>query len=246
MLHVHGVITPWQGIRPEHILVARQITARREAALDERPLDVWLIEDNVHLRETLVELMAEARDLTCSLDASGCRPALDAIELGRIPDVVLMDLGLPGMSGVEGTRRITELSPSSQVVVLTAHDDDDRVLEALCAGAVGYLLKPASSQKVVRAVQTAAGGGSPMSAAIARKVLEMFTGIARPRQRYGLTDREREILELLIEEQTQREIAETLYLSPHTIDTHLRNIYRKLHVHSRTGAVAKALRERLV
>lgn len=209
-------------------------------------LDVWVIEDNAHLRQTLVELLDGAPDLACTLDAEGCPPALLAIERGQVPQVVLMDLGLPEMSGIEGIRRLSEISPSSQVVALTAHDDDDRVLAALCAGAVGYLLKPASKIEVLEAVRTAASGGSPMSSGIARKVLRMFTETARPRQEYGLTEREREILELLTEERTQSQIARALFLSPHTVDTHLRNIYKKLQVRSRTGAVAKALRERLI
>lgn len=214
--------------------------------MDLTQLDVWVIEDNAHLRETLVELLDEAPDLACTFDAESCLPAIVALERGKVPQVVLMDLGLPDMSGVDGIRMLIELSPSSQVVALTAHDDEDRIVAALCAGAVGYLLKPASKFAVLDAVRTAASGGSPMSSGIARKVLCMFTETARPRQEYGLTDREREILELLTEERTQNQIAEVLYLSPHTVDTHLRNIYKKLHVRSRTGAVAKALRERLI
>jgi DNA-binding NarL/FixJ family response regulator len=141
------------------------------------------------------------------------------------------------------------MAPATHVVVLTVKEADDTVFDALCAGASGYLLKPATGDRIIEAVRTARIGGAPMNAFVARKVLDMFTGAARPRGStgdYGLTDREQEILRLLCEEQTQKEIAAKLFLSPHTVDTHLRNIYGKLHVRSRTGAVGKALRERLI
>ena len=126
------------------------------------------------------------------------------------------------------------------------HEDDDKIFAALCAGACGYLLKPASSEQIVAAVDTALHGGAPMNAVIARRVLGMFTQLARPRGDHGITEREREILQLLVAERSQKQIAQALELSPHTVDTHLRNIYAKLHVHSRSGAVAKAVQERLV
>lgn len=210
------------------------------------PVDVWIVEDNANLRETIVEILDREPELRCGLATSSCDAALRALDRGEVPQVVLMDLGLPGMSGIEGIHRIRARSPATQVVVLTIQEADEAVFEALCAGACGYLLKPSTGQRIVEAVRTARTGGAPMNAFIARKVLGMFTRAARPRGDYGLTNREREILQLLCEDRTQREIAESLFLSPHTVDTHLRNIYGKLHVHSRTGAVGKALRERLI
>lgn len=214
--------------------------------MTDRQIHVWIVEDNAFLRETVVELLDERRETRCTLATASCEEALRVLARGDVPQVVLMDLGLPGMSGLEGIQRIRAASPASHIIVLTVHDDDERIFEALCAGACGYLLKPASGDEIVEAILTALDGGAPMNAFIARKALELFTRNARPRGDYGLTPREREILQLLIEERSQKEIARVLALSTHTVDTHLRNIYGKLHVHSRTGAVAKALKERLL
>ena len=209
-------------------------------------IQIWVVEDNALLRDTIAELLDRAPGMRCALAVGACEDALDVLRRGRLPQVVLMDLGLPGISGIEGIARIKSISPASAIIVLTVHEDDDRVFDALCAGASGYLLKPASAEEIIAAVETAERGASPMNAFIARKVLSMFTRFARPKVDHGLTDREREILQCLIAEQTQKQIAVALGLSPHTVDTHLRNIYAKLHVHSRGGAVAKALQERLV
>lgn len=209
-------------------------------------IDIWVVEDNAYLRDTVVELIDAQAGMRCALAAGSCEEALEALGAAHVPQVVLMDLGLPGLSGQEGIRRIKTVSPTSQVVVLTVHEEEDEVFDALCAGACGYLLKPASGARIVEAIEAAVQGGAPMNAFIARRVLDVFAQHVRPRADYGLTDREREILQLLVDEHTQRQIAERLFLSPHTVDTHLRNIYAKLQVHSRTGAVAKALKERLL
>lgn len=212
----------------------------------EREIHVWVVEDNDFLRDTLVDVLEREPGTRCTMASSTCEEALAALEGGRVPELVLMDLGLPGMGGIEGIGRLRQASPATQVIVLTVHDEDHKVFEALCAGASGYLLKPASTDEITGAIRTVLQGGAPINASIARKVLDMFTRDARPRADYGLTDREREILELLTEGITQKQIAASLSLSPHTVDTHLRNIYGKLHVRSSTGAVAKALRERLL
>lgn len=209
-------------------------------------IHVWIVEDNPFFRDTVRELLDQQPGMRCTLATGSCEAMLAVLHRGHVPQVVLMDLGLPGMSGVEGIGRIRAISPASQVVVLTVHQDDDRIFAALCAGACGYLLKPATGDQIVAAVDTALHGGAPMTAMVARRVLGMFTRLARPRGDHGLTEREREILQQLVAERTQKQIAQALGLSPHTVDTHLRNIYAKLHVHSRSGAVAKAVEERLV
>ena len=218
----------------------------RVACVTGSDLHVWIVEDNAFFRDTVLELFQDREGMRCSLAVGSCEEALAALDRGEVPQVVLMDLGLPGIDGIEGIRRIKAISPASQIVVLSVHEDDDKVFDALCAGASGYLLKPATGGRIVEAVETAMRGGAPMNAFIARKVLSLFTKFARPRADYGLTDREREILQLLVDDRKQKQIAHALSLSPHTVDTHLRNIYAKLHVHSRTAAVAKALGERLI
>ena len=209
-------------------------------------VSVWVVEDNDLLRETITDVLEQAEGLACTLAVSSGEDALAALAAGHVPEVVLMDLGLPGISGQEGIQRIRAISPASQIIVLTVHEDEDRVFEAICAGACGYLLKPSSGGDIVGAIETARRGGSPMSPSVARKVLDMFSRFARPKADYGLTEREREILQILVEGRTMKEIAVQLFLSPHTVDTHLRNIYAKLHVHSRSAAVARALRDRLI
>ena len=209
-------------------------------------IHVWIVEDNVFFRDTVVELFEPQPGLRCTLAAGSCEEAIAELERGTVPQVVLMDIELPGMSGLEGIARIKAISPATHVIVLTVHEDNDKVFEALCAGASGYLLKPSSADKIIDAVETATRGGAPMNAFIARRVLDLFVPQTRVKASYGLTDREREILQLLVEAHSQKQIARVLSLSPHTVDTHLRNIYAKLHVHSRAGAVAKALQERLL
>lgn len=236
----------WRARYRSADVAGRATTDSRERCVTEREIHVWVVEDNPLFRETVRELFARRPDMPCTLAVGSCEEALAALRRGHVPHVVLMDLGLPGMSGIDGIARIRAISPMSQVVVLTVHEEDDQVFEALCAGASGYLLKPASGEQIVVAVETALRGGAPMNAFVARKVLGMFTRFARPPVDHGLTARELEILQLLVEAHTQKQIARTLDLSPHTVDTHLRNIYAKLHVHSRSGAVAKATRERLV
>lgn len=214
--------------------------------MDGSPTHVWVVEDNEPLREAVAGWIGRHAEMQCTAAVDSVEGALAMLEQDAAPHVVLMDLGRSGMRGAEGIRQIKGASPSSHVIVFTAHKDDEHIFEALCAGACGYLLKPVSRDRVVEAIHLARAGEAPMSALIARKLIRMFRRHVRPRADYGLTDREREILQLLIEEHTQRQIAEKLFVSPHTVDTHLRNIYAKLEVRSRSGAIAKALRERLL
>ncbi len=216
------------------------------APLQADVLSIWIVEDNDLLRESIALIINQAPGLTCPLDVATCEEALLALDDGAVPEIILLDIGLPGMSGIEGIAPIHARSPSTQVLMLTVHKDSDNVFEALCAGASGYLLKPASPARIVEAIEDVRRGGAPMSPQIARKVLDMFTRLAVRRKDYGLSQREREVLHLLVDGLTQKRIAEHLFLSEHTINTHIRNIYAKLHVHSRSGAVAKALRERLI
>jgi DNA-binding NarL/FixJ family response regulator len=209
-------------------------------------LDLWVVEDNDEMRATLVEVIDSDPEMMCSLSFVKCEDAITALQKESPPQVILMDIGLPGMSGIEGVRRIRAISPATQILMLTIYEDDANVFESLCAGASGYLLKGGSTQKIIDAIKEVRAGGAPMNAQIARKVLAMFTKIVSPQADYNLTEREKEILQQLVSGKSQKQIADKLFLSPLTIATHMKNIYAKLHVHSRSEAVAKALKERLL
>jgi DNA-binding NarL/FixJ family response regulator len=157
----------------------------------------------------------------------------------------MLDVELPGMNGIEAVRRIKAVSPSTRIIMLTAFDSHEKIFKAICAGATGYLLKTSSAEKIVESIHEVHAGGAPMTPQVARSVLDMFARLSVPQHDYGLTVRERRILELMIQGLIKKEIAAELSLSYHTVDTHLRNIYAKLQVHTRTGAVAKALKEGL-
>ena len=213
-----------------------------EAAL----LQVWIVDDNALLRESYVEVLAGMDGVRQVLGFGTCEDALSQLEAGAPPDLVLMDIGLPGINGIEGARRFHAITPTTQVVMLTVHEDRDNVFRALCAGATGYVVKPSSAAGIVSAVEELHRGGVPISPQIARKVLEIFQRWSAPVRDYGLTGREIEVLELLVAGRSQKQIAGDLSLSPHTVNSHIRNIYAKLHVQSRSSAVAKALTERLI
>lgn len=215
------------------------------APANDHLLDVWLVEDNPRYRATMQELITES-DRFRALPFESCEEVLDALSNQHVPRVVLMDIELPGINGIEGVRRIKSTAPSAQVIMLTMHEGNESVFEAICAGASGYLLKSASADEILQAIDLVLHGGAPIDAHVARKMLTMFQHIAAPAGDYELTSRETEILNLLVEGLTKKQIADRLFLSFNTIDTHIRNIYGKLHVHSRSDAVTKAVRERLV
>jgi len=209
------------------------------------PISVWLVEDNETFRNTVARVLNQAPGLECSQHFCDSETALAALEEGAVADVILLDVELPGLNGIEAVRRIKSLSPSTRVVMLTVFDDHDKIFRAICAGASGYLLKTSPVEKIIESIHEVQAGGAAMTPRVARSVLDMFSRLSSPRQDYGLTIREQKILELMTHGLIKKEIADQLDLSYHTVDTHLRNIYTKLHVHTRTGAVSKALKEKL-
>lgn len=207
---------------------------------------VWIVEDQELYRDTLQRLIDDAEDMTCEVATSTCEGLISRLQGAKVmPDIVLMDIGLPGISGIEGASRIRELSPTTRVLMLTVHDERQNIFDAICAGASGYLLKPTPPDEILRAIREVRQGAAPINAYIARKLLDAFRDDAEAPD-YGLTPREREILQCMVDGLLMKQIADSLHVSYHTIDTHIRNIYEKLHVRSRSMAVAKAVRERLV
>jgi DNA-binding NarL/FixJ family response regulator len=163
-----------------------------------------------------------------------------------LPDVVLLDIGLPGISGIEGVRRIRQQHPAVQVLMLTVYDDDQRVFEALCAGACGYLLKKTPPARLIESVAEVAAGGAPMSPEVARRVVALFRRFRPPeRADYRLTPHETRLLKLLCDGHNYKSAALELGVTVHAVSFHMRRIYEKLEVHSKSAAVAKALREGL-
>jgi len=213
---------------------------------EREPLTVWVVEDNVSFRENIAELVRQIPALQFEHSFGSSEEALEELESSAFPDIILMDIGLPGISGIEGVRRVKAISPETRVVMLTVFDENDMIFQAICAGASGYLLKSEPTDKIVSSLQEVLNGGAPMNAQIARKVVDMFSRLAAPKGDYGLTSREREILQSLVDGLPKKVIADKLFLSFHTIDMHMRSIYTKLQVHSRSGAVAKALKENLL
>ncbi len=206
---------------------------------------IWLVEDNEAYRRTIGRVINRIDGLRCEEAFAWCEHAVRALQEGRAPQVILLDVGLPGMNGIDGVRAIKAISPATHVIMLTVFDDQERIFQAICAGASGYLLKTSPEEKIAESIREVMNGGAAMTASIAQKVLAMFARMAAPKAEYGLTSREKEILELMVEGLITKEIADRLSVSYHTVDTHLRNIYGKLHVNTRTGAVSKAIKERL-
>lgn len=216
---------------------------------DKQNTVVWLVEDNDIYRESITALLSGADDIECPVSVPTCEALLKKLAAGTPPDMVLMDIGLPAMDGIEGTRQIRSLAPATRVIMLTVHDERDNIFQAIAAGATGYLLKSARGEEILEAVRAVSQGAAPVNGYIARKMLNIFSGMAKSTsssQDYQLTPREREVLQLLVEGLIGKQIADRMDISFHTVDTHVRNIYEKLHVNSRGHAVAKALREGLV
>jgi DNA-binding NarL/FixJ family response regulator len=206
---------------------------------------VWLVEDNDSFRNALARTINKHDDLVCQREFSSCEDALAALATESAPEVILLDVRLPGMSGIDGIKRFKEAAANTRIVMLTMFDDHDKVFKSICAGASGYLLKTASKDKIAEAIHEALEGGAPMNAQIARMVLDRFSQMVAPKNDYNLTEREEEVLKLMVRGLIKKEIADALAVSYHTIDTHLRHIYQKMRVHNRTGAVAKAVKKGL-
>ena len=208
---------------------------------------VWLIEDHEDCRRMVVRAINAMDGMHCPRAFATCEEALEALaKETNPPPVILTDVALPGMNGIAGVKKIKAIAPNTSVIILTVYDDHDKIFDAICAGASGYLLKNASGDMIAKGIEEVVRGGAAMNPRVARRVLDMFATLnSPPVNDYGLSDREKEILDLMVRGLIKKEIANVIGISYHTVDNHLRNIYSKLHVKSRASAVAKAVKERL-
>lgn len=219
------------------------------------PVRVALVEDNPTLRRRLVErfrFFEAVEVLFVAPDGESCLDELDRCAVTRRPQVMLMDIELPGISGIETTARLRERYPEIDVLMLTVFEHEEKIFQSIQAGASGYLLKDTSTEVIVKAVEELVRGGAPMSPVVARKMLALMRTQPRPdeeaeraQEAFSLSNREMEILQQIVQDETEPQIAETLHISPHTVRTHIKNIYKKLHVHSRASAVRVALEQKL-
>jgi DNA-binding NarL/FixJ family response regulator len=205
-----------------------------------------IVEDQREIRDGLTTLINGTGGYRCTGSFRSMEEALDKIR-HDLPNIILCDIGLPGMSGIEGIKILKERYPNLRSLMLTVYDDDDRIFDALCAGACGYLLKRTPPVRLLECLREAVSGGAPMSPEVANRVITLFREIRPPeRSNYQLTPHETRLLKLLVEGHNYTTAAVELGVSFNTIKFHMRHIYEKLQVHSKSEAVSKALQNRLV
>ena len=226
----HALVSPAKPVEP--LSAASQSTGRSQTR-------VGIVEDNPGLRRSLIRLVNHAPGMSCAGAWPEGKSALAQLPALK-PDVVLMDINMPGMSGIECTAQLKQLSPGTQVIMVTVYEDADSVFHALQAGACGYMLKRASTAEILDAINEVRSGGAPMTSEIARKVVHAFQKTpAQAGAKIELSQREGEILELLSHGFANKEIADKLNISYQTVKVHVKHIYEKLHVRSRSEALMK-------
>jgi DNA-binding NarL/FixJ family response regulator len=209
------------------------------------PISVAIIEDEKEVRLGFSYILDNTEGYSCFGEFKSYEEALGSLK--SAPDVLLSDIGLPGMSGIDGVKRFKERFPDTPVIMLTVYRDDEKIFRSICNGASGYILKKESPARILEAIREVHSGGAPMSAEIASRVLGAFRKLSPQHGAdAGLTKREEEILNELVKGNSYKSTADHLFISVHTVRFHIRSIYEKLHVHSKSEAVAKALKERLI
>lgn len=207
----------------------------------ERIIDIVIIEDDPVIREWLASVISSSPGFACVGRYGDVETALARMDEDP-PDIVLMDIVLPGKSGIDGTRKLKQRNPNIDVLILTVHENDDMVFQALCAGASGYLTKNITPNRLLEAIREVRNGGAPMSTNIARMVVASF----RTNTESPLTLRETEVLHLLSRGKSYTVIADELFIDGETVRSHIKNIYRKLEVNSKAEAIEKAMKDRLI
>jgi two-component system nitrate/nitrite response regulator NarL len=209
-------------------------------------ITIAIVEDHTDLRNSLKLILSTSPGFTVVGCYDRCEPLLEELKETE-PQVILMDIGLPGISGIEGVRQIKKILPETHILMLTIYEDDAQVFQAVCAGADGYLLKRCSPIEILQAIEQVVEGGVPMTPSIAQKVIKMFRNFApKTEQCEDLTPREYDVLRALVDGLDYKQIAQRHFISLDTVRNHIRHIYEKLQVHSKSEAVAKALQQHLV
>lgn len=209
-------------------------------------IKILVYEDNPQLREGLCMLINGSEGYEVLAAYKNCANVADEVEAWK-PDVILMDIDMPGVNGIEGVKRIREKNPDVKILMLTIFEDDKNVFESLMAGANGYLLKKTPPVKLLEHISEASTGGAPMTASIAAQVLKMFAELKDPAPvNHNLSDREKEVLQQLVKGRSYKMIAAEMFIAVDTVRSHIRKIYDKLHVNSKSEAVAKAFRDNIV
>jgi DNA-binding NarL/FixJ family response regulator len=210
-------------------------------------ISVWIVEDNPSMSQSFADLINSTEDMKCDHQFMSCEDALTFLEETiNYPNVILMDIMLPGMNGIDGLSIIKEKYPQIDIIIETVFEDNDRIFKAICAGASGYLLKRSPSNQILDSIRDVIAGGSPINAHIAKKIISLYVLMENQENAYNLTGREKEILTLLVQGKKMKVISEMLHVSYFTVETHVKNIYSKLHVNSRSLAIAKAIKENLI
>lgn len=210
-------------------------------------IKVAIFEDSKPLRESLQQLINSTDDMVCTGAFADANKLIRNMQ-SAVPDVVLMDINMPGISGIEAVQVIKEKFPNVQILMQTVFEENDKIFAALCAGASGYMLKKTPPRKMIEAIHETFHGGAPMTPSVAAKVLQMFRhqSTASKNEFIDLSEREKEILGLLVKGKSYKTIAAECFISIDTVNTHVKHIYEKLHVHSKSEAVAKAIHQKLV
>lgn len=203
---------------------------------------VGIIEDDKIVRESIQEFLNGEADVLCELAADSVESFLSCLTNDNLPDVILMDIGLPGMSGISGIKLIKERYPAVEIIMLTIYSDAHKIFQSLCSGASGYLLKNTPFDDIKQAIETVNDGGSSMSPEIARKVIEYFQPEKQAAPKSPLTRREKEVVMGVVDGLSYKMIADRMNISLQTVRVHIRNIYKKLHVHTKAEVITKSLR----